>query len=383
MNKIPFNKPYFTGSEFNFMHDCIEKGKTSGNGYYTLECQKIFENKFDFGKCLLTSSCSDALEMAAILLEIEPGDEVIMPSYNFMSAANAFILRGANIVFVDSRKDHPGIDELKIEEKITRKTKAIVLVHYAGVSCDMNIVQSLVEKHNLFLVEDSAHAIDSFFQEKGEAKKFLGTFGNLSTFSFHETKNIISGEGGMLAINDDSLIDRGEVIWEKGTNRSQFQRGVISKYEWIDIGSSFLPSEFTAAILYSQLQNVDIIQRRRIEIWNYYYENLASLFKKGFICPPFIPSFAVNNAHMFYIITRTSEERTKLIEHMLSDNVLAVFHYQSLHKSPYFKKKSVYEQKELPNSDKYSDCLLRLPLYFELTKEDQNRVIESIMKFYH
>ena len=262
---INFNEPYCTGNEPKYIQDAINRGKLSGNGYYTKKCQHFLEEKLGVKKCLLTTSCTDALEMCAILLDIQPGDEVIMPSYTFVSTANAFVLRGAKIVFCDSRPDHPGMDESLIEGLLTEKTKAIVPVHYAGVACDMDKIMSIAKQHDLFVVEDAAQAIDSHYKGKP-----LGSIGHLAAFSFHETKNISSGEGGALIINDDRFLERSEIIWEKGTNRSAFWRGEVDKYGWVDIGSSFLPSEITAAFLWAQLESLEKIQEQRKSIWNAY-----------------------------------------------------------------------------------------------------------------
>jgi dTDP-4-amino-4,6-dideoxygalactose transaminase len=270
MNHIPFNKPYLTGNETNYIYQAVQSGKISGDGIFTKKCHEFFELKYGFKKCLLTTSCTDALEMAAILSGIEDGDEVIIPSYTFVSTANAFVLRGAKIVFCDSQENHPNIDDTQIERLITSKTKAIVVVHYAGVACEMDNICSIATKHNLFLIEDAAQAIDSFY--KGRP---LGSFGHFAAFSFHETKNVISGEGGMLVINDLDFVERAEIIREKGTNRSKFFRGEIDKYGWVDIGSSYLPSDIIAAFLFAQLENLEIIQDKRLNLWNRYYHNLA------------------------------------------------------------------------------------------------------------
>ena len=279
MLSIPFNKPFFTGKETVYIQDAVSSGKISGNGYYTQLCHDFFEKKYSFNKVLLTSSCTDALEMAAILIDIKPGDEVIVPSYTFVSTANAFVLRGAKIIFADSREDHPGLDEDKIEELITPKTKAIVPVHYAGVACDMDKIMAIAGKYNLFVVEDAAQAIDSYYTGKDGVRRPLGSIGHLAAFSFHETKNIISGEGGMLVVNDDQFSKRAEIIWEKGTNRSAFFKGEVDKYGWVDIGSSFLPSDITAAFLWAQLEYLDEIQDKRKVIWNTYYEGLKTWAK--------------------------------------------------------------------------------------------------------
>lgn len=362
--KIPFNKPYFTGNETKYIEDAVNSGHISGNGKYTKLCHHFFEEKYGFKKSLLTTSCTDALEMAAILLDIQPGDEVIAPSYTFVSTVNAFILRGAKVVFVDSRSDHPGMDEDAIEALITTKTKAIIPVHYAGVACHMDKIMDLAAKYKLFVVEDAAQAIDSFYTGKDGIERPLGSIGHLAAFSFHETKNIISGEGGMLVVNDDRFADRAEIIWEKGTNRSAFFKGEVDKYGWVDIGSSFLPSEIIAAFLWAQLENLDRIQTRRKEIWNCYLIELKKWAKQNSIQLPKIPNSASNNAHMFYLVCSSQLERDSLISNLKLKNVNAVFHYQSLHRSPYFMVK--HDGRKLPNSDRYSECLVRLPFYFEL-----------------
>jgi len=359
--KIPFNKPYITGKELWYIQDAIKRGHLSGNGCYTKKCHTFFQERYGFKKCLLTTSCTDALEMAAILLDIKPGDEVIIPSYTFLSTANAFVLRGAKIVFCDSKSDHPGIDEDKIEELINDKTKAIVPVHYAGVACDMDKIMSLADKYGLFVVEDAAQAIDSYYKGKP-----LGGIGHLGCFSFHETKNVISGEGGMLVINDETFFERAEIIWEKGTNRQAFFRGEVDKYGWVDIGSSFLPSEIIAAFLYAQLENIDEIQKKRIDIWNRYYELLDPIKDKIGIRLPFIPNYATNNAHMFYIIAKSLDHRDNILSYLKENGVHAVFHYQSLHISSFYK--SYGEPTYMPSSDYYTDCLFRLPLYAELSE---------------
>ncbi len=361
---IAFNKPYFTGNETKYIEESVKSGHISGNGKYTKLCQRYFEEHYGFRKCLLTTSCTDALEMAAILIGIQPGDEVIAPSYTFVSTVNAFILRGAKVVFVDSRPDHPGMDEDAIESLITPNTKAIIPVHYAGVSCDMDKIMALAEKYNLYVVEDAAQAIDSFYTAKDGVKRPLGSIGHMAAFSFHETKNIISGEGGMLVINDKSFISRAEIIWEKGTNRAAFFKGEVDKYGWVDIGSSFLPSEIIAAFLWAQLENLDRIQTRRKEIWNCYLLELKKWAIQNSIQLPKIPDNASNNAHMFYLVCSSQLERDSLIANLKLKNVNAVFHYQSLHRSPFFMDK--HDGRKLPNSDRYSECLVRLPFYFEL-----------------
>lgn len=377
---IPFNKPYLTGKEGHYIYQAVLSGKISGDGVFTKKCHEWFERTYGFKKVLLTTSCTDALEMAALLIDIQPGDEVIMPSYTFVSTSNAFVLRGAKIVFADSRTDHPGIDESSIEALITPKTKAIVPVHYAGVACDMDIIMDLAIKHNLYVVEDAAQAIDAFFTGKDGVKRPLGSIGHLAAFSFHETKNIMSGEGGLLAINDERFINRAEIIREKGTNRSAFFRGEVDKYNWVDVGSSFLPSDIIAAFLFAQIENLNEIQSRRKEVWNRYKENLKSLEEEGKLKLPALPNFASNNAHMFYILLPDLITRTKLISHLKDKGVLSVFHYLSLHKSAFYEAK--HDGRVLPQSDYYTDTLLRLPLFFELSNEQVDFITTSIKKFF-
>lgn len=373
---IPFNKPYLTGKEVHYMYDAVYTGKLSGNGKYTQKSQQFLREKYGFGKCLLTTSCTDALEMAAILINIQPGDEVIMPSYTFVSTANAFVLRGAHIVFADSLKDHPGIDEDAIESLITEKTRAIVPVHYAGVACNMDKIMDIANRYNLFVIEDAAQAIDSYFTGKDGVKRALGTIGHLAAFSFHETKNIISGEGGMLAINDVQFENRAEIIWEKGTNRSSFFRGEVDKYGWVDLGSSFLPSEIIAAFLWAQLENIDDIQNKRIRNWNLYYEGLKEWAEKVQVQLPSFSAHATNNAHMFYLVCKDADQRGEIIRRLKENGILAVFHYLSLHKSPFYKEK--HGDRVLPSSDFYSDCLIRLPLFYELEENQITHIIEKI-----
>lgn len=373
---IPFNKPFLTGKEAHYMYQAVYTGKLSGNGTFTKKCQSFFEEKYGFQKALMATSCTDALEMAAILCDVKPGDEVIVPSYTFVSSALAFVRQGAKIVFADSCPNNPNIDADKIESLITDKTKVIVPVHYAGVACDMDKIMSIAEKYNLLVVEDAAQAIDSYY--KGRP---LGSIGHLAAFSFHETKNVISGEGGLLAINDERFIRRSEIIWEKGTNRSEFFRGEVNKYGWVDTGSSFLPSEIISAFLYAQLENMDMIQNRRKAIWEQYYKGLKELADKGCFFLPDIPEYATNNAHMFYMVCRSIEERTELIKRLKDNGIGAVFHYLSLHKSDYYTQHSDCIP-ELPYCDRYADCLVRLPMYYELTDENVELIVKLICDFY-
>ena len=358
------------------MYQAVYTGKLSGNGEFTKKCQKFFEEKYGFKKALLTTSCTDALEMCAILCDVQPGDEVIVPSYTFVSSALAFVRQGAKIIFADSMASNPNIDAEKLEALITPKTKVIVPVHYAGVACDMDRIMEIANKHNILVVEDAAQAIDSYY--KGRP---LGSIGHMSAFSFHETKNIIAGEGGLLAINDERFIRRAEIIWEKGTNRSEFFRGEVNKYGWVDTGSSFLPSEVIAAFLWAQLENMELIQSRRKAIWEQYHEGLRKLEEKGLIRLPEIPAYATNNAHMFYLVCRSLEERTALIKHLKDNGILAVFHYLSLHLSDYYTKNN-HNIPNLPECDMYADCLARLPMYYELSSDSVKVIVEKIIMFY-
>jgi dTDP-4-amino-4,6-dideoxygalactose transaminase len=372
---IPFNKPFIAGNELRYIEEAVNTGKISGDGLFTKRCHEFFEQRFGFQKCLLTTSCTDALEMAAILIDTKEGDEIIMPSYTFVSTANAFVLRGAKLIFCDSTDRNPNMDAASLESLITPRTKAIVVVHYGGVACDMDTVLEVAKKHNLFVIEDAAQAIDAYY--KGRA---LGSIGHLAAFSFHETKNIISGEGGMLVINDPRFNDRAEVIREKGTNRSQFFRGEVDKYGWVDIGSSFLPSEIIAAFLFGQLENLDKIQERRIEIWQRYHEAFAVLEERGLAQRPVVPEYATVNGHLYYLMLPDLDTRQRLIAHLKGQNILSVFHYLSLHHSKFYRDQ--HDGRELPCSDHYTERLLRLPLFYTLQPEEQSKVINSIMEFF-
>ena len=372
---IDFNRPYLTGDEEKYIFEAVRNGKISGNGKHTNLCQDFFQNRFGFNKALLTTSCTDALEMSALLSNIQEGDEVIVPAYTFVSSALAFVRERAKIIFVDSLPDHPNMDTSKLESLVTSKSKAIVVVHYAGVACDMDVVMNLAEKHNLIVIEDAAQAIDSTY--KGRP---LGSIGHFGTFSFHETKNIQCGEGGLLAINDDAYSNRAEIMWEKGTNRAEFFRGEVNKYGWVDIGSSFLPSEITSAYLFAQIQHIDDIQSKRTAIWNRYKENLQELNDNGKFIVPSLPDFATNNAHMFFIITNDINERSELIKHLRSNEIHAVFHYLALHNSEYYSEK--HDGRELSNSVMFENCLLRLPLFNDLRLDQVDFICESIKEFY-
>ncbi len=372
---IPFNKPFLTGKEAHYIYKAVYSGKISGNGIFTQKCHDFFKEKYNFRKCLLTTSCTDALEMSAILANINSGDEVIMPSYTFVSTANAFVLRGAKIVFADSQSENPNIDAAEIENLITEKTKAVVVVHYAGIACEMDKIMHIARKHRLWVIEDAAQAIDAYYKETP-----LGTIGDFASFSFHETKNINSGEGGMLVINNKKFDERAEIIWEKGTNRAAFFRGEIDKYGWVDIGSSFLPSEIIAAYLFAQVECVGKIQKRRLEIWNRYNKKLLPLHQKGFITLQQIPNYATNNAHMFYLLCKNEKQRNNLIAFLKKQGIMAVFHYQSLHKSKFYAEK--HDGRVLSNADYYSSVLLRLPLYYELTFDEIDFICEKIKDFF-
>lgn len=378
MMKIDFNRPFLTGKEAHYMYQAVYTGKLSGNGVFTKKCQQFFEEKYGFKKAIMTTSGTDALEMAAILCDVKPGDEVIVPSYTFVSSALAFVRQGARIIFADSCANNPNIDADKIEALITPKTKVIVPVHYAGVACDMDKIMDIANRHNLYVVEDAAQAIDSYYKGKP-----LGGIGHFGCFSFHETKNVTAGgEGGLLAVNDERFIRRAEIIWEKGTNRAEFFRGMVNKYGWVDTGSSFLPSEINSAFLWAQLESLETIQNRRKEIWSQYHEGLKDLAEKGCFTMPEIPDYATNNAHMFYLICRNLEERTQLIATLKEQSIYAAFHYLSLHLSEYYKEKHIGEIPNLPNCDRFADSLVRLPMYYELKNEEVATVISVINQFY-
>lgn len=377
MPTIPFNKPCLTGKEAHYMYQAVYTGKLSGNGYFTKKCQQFFMKRYGFKKCLLTTSGTDALEMCAMLCDLKPGDEVIVPSYTFVSTALAFLREGAKVVFADSMDSNPNLDAEKLEALVTPRTRVIAPVHYAGVACDMGVIMAVAERHNLIVVEDAAQAIDSFY--KGKA---LGGVGHLGAFSFHETKNITAGsEGGLLVINDERFIRRSEILWEKGTNRAEFFRGAVNKYGWVDMGSSFLPSEINAAFLYAQLENLDDIQSKRQKLWEQYFVGLQQLAGKGLIRLPQIPGYATNNAHMFYIVCRNLEERSGLIKFLKEHEILAPFHYLSLHKSDYYKAHNDNIPK-LPYCDMYADCLVRMPMFYELELEQVDMIVATIKEYF-
>lgn len=374
---IYFNKPPYTGNEDQHVLNAMRNNKMSGDGSYTQKCHQWFGKNLPCKKALLTPSCTAALEMAAILIDTKPGDEIIMPSYTFVSTANAFVLRGAKIVFVDIRSDTMNIDEAKIEAAITDKTTAIVPVHYAGVACEMDTIMALAEKHNLFVIEDAAQGMMSTYKDKA-----LGTIGHLGAFSFHETKNYTSGgEGGLLIINDLQFRERAEIIREKGTNRSQFFRGMVDKYSWVDVGSSYLPSELQSAFLWGQLEHADEINNNRLAIWQAYYDALLPLQALGQIDLPVVPEPCIHNAHMFYIKVANLDERTALLEHLKSQSIQAVFHYVPLHSSVAGAKLGQFQ-----GEDRYttaeSEKLIRLPMWYGLPENLQQQVILAIKEFY-
>lgn len=373
--KIPFNKPHFTGAEVYHLSQVAFLGKLSGNGSYTKKCQQFLEERYSMSKVLLTTSCSDALEMSALLCDLKPGDEVIMPSYTFVSTANAFALRGAKIVFADSNSENPNIDPELIEDLITDKTRVIVVVHYGGIACDMDRIMEIAAKHNITVVEDAAQGLDAFY--KG---KHLGNIGSFGTYSFHETKNITSGEGGMIAVNDASKVAAAEIMWEKGTNRAAFARGEVEKYEWVSLGSSFLPNELTAAFLYAQLNSIQDIQKKRLRIWQNYFDKLNDAGLEEYITLPNVPDFARHNGHLFYILVKSEKIRNELLNYLHSKEIQAVFHYLALHNSPYYK--TIHGSRSLPNAERYTSTLLRLPFYYSLKDSEIDTIVDCIREFY-
>ena len=373
---IHFNVPPFYGDEFEYMRQAVENHKICGDGPFTARCNEWFEKRFGAEKVLLTTSGSAALEMSALLCGLEPGDEVILPSYTFSSTANAFVLAGARLVFVDVRPDTMNIDETKIEAAITDRTKVICAMHYAGVACEMDTIMDIAKRHNLLVVEDAAQAVTSTY--KGRS---LGTIGDLGCYSFHETKNFSMGEGGAIVINDRKNVERAEILREKGTNRSQFFRGQVAKYNWVDYGSSYLPSDLNAAYLWGQLQHADEMQQDRMNSWNRYYEALRPLEERGVISLPIIPDTCVHNAHMFYIKCKDLDTRTAYIDHMRSNDILVVFHYVPLHSAPAGVKFGRFAGSDVYTTAE-SDRLARLPLYYNLKKSDQDKVIDKTLEFF-
>ena len=380
---IDFNRPHLTGKETHYMYQAVSKFHLSGNGENTKKCQHFFEERYGFKKCLLTTSGTDALEMCAMLCDLKPGDEVIIPSYTFVSTALAFLREGAKVVFADSMKRNPNLDAEAIEALITPRTKVIVPVHYAGVACNMDRIMEIANRHNLLVVEDAAQAIDSFYTSNIKHQTLpLGSIGHLAAFSFHETKNITAGgEGGLLVVNDERFIRRAEIIWEKGTNRAEFFRGAVNKYGWVDMGSSFLPAEINAAFLWAQLESLDEIQSKRKQLWDAYYKLLKPLADKGYFKLPDIPEYASNNAHMFYLVLPDLEKRTALIKYLKEHDIQSVFHYLSLHSSQYYQDK--HDERALPECDRYADTLMRLPMFYDLEIEQVEEICHFICEFYN
>lgn len=374
--QIPFNRCSLAGNEFNYVDEVIRSGHVSGDGTFTKRCHALLESELGIGKVLLTTSCTHALEMCALLLDIRPGDEVIFPAFTFVSTVNAFVLRGAIPRFADIRPDTLNIDEQKIESLITPRTRAIVVVHYGGVGCEMDVICDIAGRHGVAIVEDNAHGL--FGKYKG---RYLGTFGCLATQSFHETKNFSCGEGGALLINDGQYAERAEIIREKGTNRSRFFRGQVDKYTWVDIGSSYLPSEILAAFLYAQLEARDEIQAKRRQVWNYYASHLAVAAEEHGIRLPTVPRWCEQSYHMYYMVLPSLDERQALIAHLKKLGILAVFHYLPLHLSE-MGKRFGGAMGDCPATEKISDQLLRLPFYNSIAESDQARVVEGVLAFY-
>ena len=372
---IDFNRPALTGKEFDYIRDAAQRGKLCGDGEYTKRCSRWMEENFHVKHVMLTTSCTHALEMAAYLSDIQPGDEVIMPSYTFVSTADAFVLRGATCVFVDIRPDTMNIDETKIEEAITEKTKAIVPVHYAGVSCAMDEIMAIAKKYNLKVVEDAAQGVNAFY--KGKA---LGTIGDFGCYSFHETKNYSMGEGGAILFQDDRYLEPAEILREKGTNRSQYFRGQIDKYTWVGYGSSYLPSDMNAAYLWAQLEEADKINDKRLSIWNFYHEELKELEDKGVLERPYIPEYATHNAHMYYIKVKDLRVRTKLLAYLKERGILSVFHYVPLHSATAGKKFGRFHGEDVYTT-KESERLCRLPMYYSLSLEEAAEVVKALKEF--
>ena len=374
--KIPFNRPFIVGKELHYIAQAVQSGNLAGDGEFTRKCCDWMETRFGAHKVILTHSCTAALEMAAILCDIGPGDEVILPSYTFVSTATAFVLRGATPVFVDIRVDSLNLDEKLIEAAITPRTKAIVPVHYAGVACEMDAIMAIADRHDLFVIEDAAQGVDATYNGK-----YLGTMGHLGCYSFHETKNFISGEGGALVVNDERFAQRAEIVRDKGTNRQRFLRGIVDKYTWVDIGSSYLASELTAAFLYAQLEEADAISAKRLLIWQRYWDGLVELEKRGLLRMPRVPDACEHNAHMFYILIENEDTRDALLQHLREQDIMAVFHYIPLHSSP--KGAAVGRcHGELSVTENIAGRLLRLPCYYELDETQQERVTKSVWAFF-
>jgi dTDP-4-amino-4,6-dideoxygalactose transaminase len=371
---IPFNKPYLTGRESHYVDEVISLGRLAGNGDFTKKCHERLHTEYGFQHPFLTTSATSALEMAALLADLQEGDEVILPSFTFVATATPFALRGATLIFVDGLPEHPNMDVAQLERLITPKTKVIVAMHYAGMACDMDTIMALAEQHKLLVIEDAAHSIGSFY--KGKA---LGTFGHLAAFSFHETKNISSGQGGMLVVNDERFLERAAILWDRGTNRNSFERGQVDAYSWHDHGSNFYPSEITSAFLLAQLEDRAFIETERARIWNTYANELKSLESNGYLLPA-VNDVQTNNHHIFYLVSPSMERRARLIEHLGKHGILAVFHYTSLHSSAFMRAQNK-PIPALPNADFFSEHLLRLPLFVGLTEAEQQTIIEAVLGF--
>ncbi len=376
---INFNIPYISGKVYKYLSKVFLLKSFSGNGFFTDKCHQFFTNTYNYKNPLLTNSCTSALEMAAIILDLKAEDEIIMPSYTFVSTANSFANRGVKIKFADSHFNHPNIDENKIEALITPRTKAIVVVHYAGVACNMDVIINLANKYNLYVIEDAAQAINAYYVNADNNPCILGSLGDVGCISFHETKNIHCGEGGLFILNNEKFLPQLQYVWDKGTNRIDFKKGVIPFYSWVSLGSSFYPSELCAAFLHAQLPDIEKVTRKRLMLWNTYHKNLSgysNIFKT-----PHIPDYALHNAHIYYIVVKNITERNNLIQYLHKNKIQALFHYQALHKSPYYLKNN--ESINLPASEYFSDCLIRLPLYYKLKKSQVIYVCNKIKEFYN
>jgi dTDP-4-amino-4,6-dideoxygalactose transaminase len=372
---IPFNRPTFFGKELDYITDAFQNGRISGDGKYTKLCSSIMENKFKAKKVLLTTSGTHALELAALMIDLKAGDEVIMPSYTFVSTANAVVLRGAKPIFSDIRLDNLNLDEKQLESKINDRTKAIIPVHYGGIACDMDVIMQIAKENDLFVIEDAAQGVNACYKDK-----YLGTIGDIGCYSFHETKNYSMGEGGAIVINDDELIEKAEIMREKGTNRSKFFRGEVDKYTWVDKGSSFLPSDINSAVLYAQLERMDEIQSRRMSIFQRYMKKLSPLEKQGKISMPIINDYSRPNYHLFYLLLESNKIRNEIMDYLRSFDIMAVFHYIPLHESPYYR--SNYGNYKLANTENLSARLLRLPLYYDLKIEEVEFITNKIIDFF-
>ncbi|MBM3161054.1 MAG: dTDP-4-amino-4,6-dideoxygalactose transaminase [Bacteroidetes bacterium] len=370
---IPFNKLYVTGNEISYIQEVISSGKIASNGKFTAKSEHFFEERYGFKRALLTTSCTTALEMAALLMDIKPGDEIIVPSYTYVSTANVFEKLGGKIVFADACAEFPNLDPDKLEKLITPNTKAIVPMHYAGVSCDMERIMKIAERHQLYVIEDAAMSIDNTYENK-----YIGSLGHFAAFSFHETKNISCGEGGILVVNDPKFTERAEFLRDKGTNRKQFLNGTIDRYEWVDIGGSFAPNELTAAFLFAQLEEIDFIQKKRMEIWNVYASEFE-MIQSSFVEIPKIPAHSKSNGHGFFIVCNSKETRDSLIAFMAKKGIQLTFHYQALHQSKYYLDRN--PAISLPNAERFSDCLVRFPLFTELQVQDVEQICRKVREF--